>query len=96
MVHRAIDADPMVDTMQGALPKVLRKRLNPSVAGAAIVEGIENRAPRIIRPRRWAVLSVLRGILGPLNDARMERDAVIQGVVRELDSRAGEEQPTTA
>ena len=96
MVHRAIDQDPMVDSMQGALPKVLRKRLNPSVAGAAIVEGIEQRSPRIIRPRRWAVLSVLRGVLNPLSDARMERDAAIQGVVRELDSRAGEEQPTTA
>ena len=96
MVHRAIDQDPMVDTMQGALPKVLRKRLNPSVAGAAIVEGIEKRSPRIIRPRRWTVLSVLRGALNPLSDARMERDAAIQGVVRELDSRAGEEQPTTA
>jgi len=96
MVHRAIDQDPMVDTMQGALPKVLRKRLNPSVAGAAIVEGIEKRSPRIIRPRRWTVLSVLRGVLNPLSDARMGRDAAIHGVVRELDSRAGEEQPTTA
>ena len=96
MVHRAIDQDPMVDTMQGALPKVLRKRLNPSVAGAAIVEGIEKRSARIIRPRRWTVLSVLRGALNPLSDARMERDAAIQGVVGELDSRAGEEQPTTA
>ncbi len=96
MVHRAIDTDPMADTMQGALPRVLRKRLSPAVAGAAIVEGIESRAPRIIRPRRWTVLSVLRGILNPLSDARMERDATMHAIVRELDSRAGEEQPTTA
>ncbi|HEY5143131.1 MAG TPA: short-chain dehydrogenase/reductase [Solirubrobacteraceae bacterium] len=96
MVHRAIDADPLADTLMEALPKVLRKRLGPSVAGAAIVAGIENRAPRIIRPRRWTVLSVLRGVLNPLSDARMEREAAMHDVVREFDSRAGEEQPTTA
>ncbi|HVP00998.1 MAG TPA: short-chain dehydrogenase/reductase [Solirubrobacteraceae bacterium] len=96
MVHRAIDADPLADTMIGSLARPLRKRLAPSVAGAAIVEGIEQRRPRIIRPRRWTVLSALRGVLSPLADARMERDAALQGIVGELDARAGEEQPTTA
>ena len=69
MVHRALDADPLVDRMLVALPKPLHKRLSPAVAGEAIVSGIERRAPRIIRPRRWAVWSVLRGILNPLADA---------------------------
>ena len=45
----------------------------PSVAGEAIVRGIERRQPRIIQPRRWTAISVLRGILGPLSDARLER-----------------------
>ena len=44
----------------------------------------------------WAVVSVLRGIVNPLLDRRMERDAKLQGLVVELDARAGEEQPTTA
>jgi NAD(P)-dependent dehydrogenase (short-subunit alcohol dehydrogenase family) len=96
MVHRAIDADPLTDSMQATFPRVLHKRLAPAVAGAAIVDGIEHRRPRIIRPRRWTVLSVLRGILNPLSDARMEREAALQGIVTALDERAGEEQPTTA
>jgi NAD(P)-dependent dehydrogenase (short-subunit alcohol dehydrogenase family) len=96
MVHRAVDQDPLSDAMIAALPRPLRKRLAPAVAGEAIVSGIERRKPRIIRPRRWTVLSVLRGILGPLGDARMERDASTQQIVRTLDSRGGEEQPTTA
>src|SRR3954451_17198392 len=96
MVHQAIDADPLVDRMMAASPKILRKRLQPSAAGKAIVQGIERRQPRIIRPRRWTVMSVLRGILNPLMDAQMERDEATQSIASELDSRAGERTPTTA
>jgi NAD(P)-dependent dehydrogenase (short-subunit alcohol dehydrogenase family) len=96
MVHRAIDADPVADSMFATFPRPLRKRLPPAAAGEAIVRGIERRAPRIIRPRRWVVMSTLRGILNPLIDSRMERDAQVQAVARELDSREGEEQPITA
>jgi NAD(P)-dependent dehydrogenase (short-subunit alcohol dehydrogenase family) len=96
MVHQAIDADPLADRLMAASPKVLHKRLPPSAAGAAIVRGIERRQPRIIRPRRWTVLSVLRGIVNPLIDAHMERDEETQAITRELDARAGERTTTTA
>jgi NAD(P)-dependent dehydrogenase (short-subunit alcohol dehydrogenase family) len=96
MVHRSIDQDPLVDSMLGALPKPLHKRLAPATAGEAIAQAIERRQPRLIRPRRWSVLSVLRGIVNPLSDARMEREASTQSFLREIDARAGEDQPTTA
>jgi hypothetical protein len=96
MVHRTIDADPVVDTLLPTYPKPLRKRLRPAVAGEAIANGIERRAPRIIRPRSWVVMSTLRGILNPLTDARMERDSTVQAAAREFDAREGQEQPTTA
>jgi NAD(P)-dependent dehydrogenase (short-subunit alcohol dehydrogenase family) len=96
MVHRAIDQDPVVDTMLAAFPKPLQKRLHPSEAAEAIVSGIEKRAPRIIRPRVWILMSTLRGILNPLIDKQLERDATIQQGARDLDTRAGEDQPTTA
>ncbi len=96
MVHQALDQDPLGERMLQSAPKWLHKRLAPAVAGEAIVRGIERRAPRIIRPRRWTVLSVLRGIVNPLIDRRLERDAATQAIVRELDQRGGEEQPTTA
>ena len=41
MVHRAIDADPVVDSMLATYPRLLRKRLQPVVAGEAIATGIE-------------------------------------------------------
>lgn len=96
MVHQALDADPAFDRALETVPKFLQKRLQPSVAGKAIVDGIESRKPRIIRPRRWAILSVLRGILNPMLDARMVKDADVQALTREFDSRESEEQPTTA
>jgi NAD(P)-dependent dehydrogenase (short-subunit alcohol dehydrogenase family) len=96
MVHRAIDQDPLANEMLQTFPKALHKRLAPSVAGEAIVRGIERRQPRIIRPRRWVLMSVLRGALGPLTDAQAERDEKALKLVREIDERAGEDQPLTA
>ena len=60
------------------------------------MRGIERRKPRIIVPRRWAVLSVLRGIVNPLVDARHGARRGDAALVAKLDSREGEEQPTTA
>ena len=96
MVHQAIDADPLAARMMAASPKLLHKRLPPSAAGAAIVRGIERRQPRIIRPHRWTVLSVLRGILNPLMDRQMERDAELQAITRELDARGDQRGQLTA
>lgn len=96
MVHRAIDADPLAGEMLAALPKPLHKRIKPQVAAEAIVQGIERRRPRIIRPRRWVIMSLLRGLLNPLADAHLERDRSTQESLRKIDARAGEDQPTTA
>jgi len=95
MVRRAIDEDPAIAGLT-TFPRPLRKRFDPAVAGEAITKGIERRAPRIIRPHRWALMSTLRGILNPLTDRRLERDEKVQAIARELDSRQGEEQQTTA
>ena len=83
MVHQGIDQDPLADEMFEALPKVLHKRLTPAQAGEAVVRGIEQRKPRIIVPRRWIALSVLRGITGPMFDRSMERNADVQSRARE-------------
>ena len=95
MVHQGLDRDPLASEMIASFPKVLHKRLPPKAAGEAIVRGIERRQPRIFQPRRWAVMAALRGVIGPLGDAQIERDATAQAHIRQLDSRAGEDQPTT-
>jgi NAD(P)-dependent dehydrogenase (short-subunit alcohol dehydrogenase family) len=96
MVHKAIDQDSLADELMQTFPAPLRKRIPPQIAGEAIVRGIEARAPRIIRPRRWIAMSLLRGLINPLSDAQLERDQRSQELLRRIESRAGEEQPTTA
>lgn len=96
MVRRAMDSDPPVEAMMKSIPRPLRKRVGPDVAGEAIVRGIERRRPRIFRPRRWVLMSVGRGVIGPLSDMQMERDRTMRKTLRHLDARVAEDQPTTA
>ncbi len=93
MVHDAIDADEVASRLFAVLPAPLRKRVPPRAAGEAIVRGIERRRAQVILPRRWIVMSLLRGILGPLGDAQLERDATTQGLARELDARGSADLP---
>ena len=83
-------------TRSGSTPRVLQKRLQPSQAGKGIVDGIEKRAPRIIRPHRWVAFSLLRGLINPLLDSAMVRDEDTQSLAAEMDKRGDQEQPTTA
>lgn len=78
--------DPLVKRSEQTLPPFMLKRLPPSAAGEAIADGIERRAPRIFAPKWWAAWSVLRGLLNPLVDARMERDERLQEIVRAADA----------
>lgn len=96
MVHHTIDSDPISERTNKATPAFLRKRLSPAQAGEVVARGIERRAPRIIAPKRWTALSVLRGIVNPLLDDRMVKDAATRELIAELDSRGGEEQALTA
>jgi NAD(P)-dependent dehydrogenase (short-subunit alcohol dehydrogenase family) len=96
MVHQALDGDRANDKLKELVPKALLKRLTPAQAGETVVRGIETRKPRIITPRRWAAYSTMRGIVNPLIDSWMVKDANAQAMIRDLDSRADEEQTTTA
>ncbi len=96
MVHKGIDEDPLAQRVWENTPKLLHKRLQPSQAGKGIVDGIEKRAARIIRPHRWIAFSVLRGIINPLLDTAMVRDRETQELAGEMDKRGDQEQPTTA
>jgi NAD(P)-dependent dehydrogenase (short-subunit alcohol dehydrogenase family) len=91
MVRDAFE-DPVARRIEDVFPPFMMRRLTPGVAGAAIVEGIEHRAPRIIRPRWWRVYSVLRGVLNPLLDARMSRDERLLEAVAEGERMAKEEE----
>jgi NAD(P)-dependent dehydrogenase (short-subunit alcohol dehydrogenase family) len=79
------------DRMQQNLPEFLRKRIGPDEAGAAVVRGIEERAPRIFAPKWWRYVSALRGILNPLLDRRFENDVAMTATVRDVEAEADEQ-----
>lgn len=96
LVRQSVDSDADVLGMLAAMPRPLLKRIEAAAAGESIAAAVQRRSARLMRPRRWTAMSMLRGISAPLLDAAMERDARTQGPLRNLDRRAGEDQPTTA
>ena len=68
-------------------PDFLLKRITPDEAGAGLVRGIEERAPRVFVPKWWRYVSALRGIVNPLLDRRMESDAKTAGADRATSTR---------
>jgi NAD(P)-dependent dehydrogenase (short-subunit alcohol dehydrogenase family) len=90
MVQDAFER-PHSSRMQENLPGWLSRRIHPSEAGAAVVAGIEERAPRIFAPKWWRYVSALRGVLNPLLDRRLERDATMLTTIREVEADADEQ-----
>jgi NAD(P)-dependent dehydrogenase (short-subunit alcohol dehydrogenase family) len=84
MVQDAFD-DRIARRMEERIPRPLLSRIEPADAAAALVRGVERRAPRVIAPARWRPFFALRGILNPVLDRLMERDAKIADIVREAD-----------
>ncbi|HEY8082468.1 MAG TPA: short-chain dehydrogenase/reductase [Solirubrobacterales bacterium] len=81
-------ARPGANVLEEIAPDFLMKRITPAQAGAAVVKGIEERAPRIFAPKWWRYLSALRGLLNPLLDRRSERDPRIVAAIREAEDRS--------
>jgi NAD(P)-dependent dehydrogenase (short-subunit alcohol dehydrogenase family) len=84
-------ARPHADLLEENMPAFLRKRLPPEEAGAALVRGIEERAPRIFAPRWWRYVSAFRGLVNPLLDRRFERDRQMTETVRKVESATDEQ-----
>jgi NAD(P)-dependent dehydrogenase (short-subunit alcohol dehydrogenase family) len=83
---RDVSADSIGARFEATFPKLLMKKLQPSEAGDAIVDGVERRAPRIIAPKRWTGFSVLRGLVNPVLDRRTESDPTVQAILRDADT----------
>jgi NAD(P)-dependent dehydrogenase (short-subunit alcohol dehydrogenase family) len=92
MVQDAFEANEgRMETLNENLPDFMRRRIPPDEAAAAVVRGIEHRAPRIFAPKWWRYVSALRGIFNPLLDRRLEREAAMIATVRAVESEADEQ-----
>ncbi len=70
------------------LPAFLLKRITSAEAGATIVRALEERVPRAFAPKVWRYISAFRGLINPLLDRRMDRDAAIAAIVAETEAAA--------
>jgi NAD(P)-dependent dehydrogenase (short-subunit alcohol dehydrogenase family) len=82
---------PHSDRVQENMPSFLRKRIGSDEAAAAVVRGIEERAPRIFAPKWWRYVSALRGIVNPLLDRRFDRNPQMLETIREVEADADEQ-----
>jgi NAD(P)-dependent dehydrogenase (short-subunit alcohol dehydrogenase family) len=89
-------ARPGASVLEEIAPDFLMRRITPPQAGAAVVKGIEERAPRIFAPKWWRYLSALRGLLNPLLDRRTERDRRIAAAIRHAETRGAADADASA
>jgi NAD(P)-dependent dehydrogenase (short-subunit alcohol dehydrogenase family) len=89
-------AKPGAGVLEEIAPDFLMRRITPPQAGAAVVEGIEKRAPRIFAPKWWRYLSALRGLMNPLLDRRTERDPRVAAAIRDAEERSRTERESAA
>ena len=90
MVRQGLDREQAGERIQELLPKLFLRRIKVEKAGAAIVRGIEKRAPRIFAPRWWRYVSALRGILNPLLDRRLVSDPRVAAALRQAEADKAE------
>lgn len=74
------------DDDDGLLPEFMRKTIRPEQAGEAVAAAIEQRRARVIAPRWWTIVSVLRGVLGPAFDAAAGRSGRVRDQLRRAEA----------
>ena len=87
MIRQGVDADPHVSALLSAMPKFILKRIKPQTAAAAIADGLERRQSSFTVPGRWRPVAALRGVAGPIVDAKLARDPVVQLALTKLENR---------
>jgi NAD(P)-dependent dehydrogenase (short-subunit alcohol dehydrogenase family) len=68
-----------------AYPGPLKTPIAAEVVAAATVRGAQRRSARIMVPRRWIPIAMLRGLFNPLSDWIVDRHRTIQRLVRDIE-----------
>jgi NAD(P)-dependent dehydrogenase (short-subunit alcohol dehydrogenase family) len=88
---RGAEEQESFDRVNADIPRFIVRPSGPDEAAAAVVRGIEERAPRIFYPRWWRYISAARGILNPLIDRRLEQQQrEVAKVVRDVEDEAAQ------
>jgi NAD(P)-dependent dehydrogenase (short-subunit alcohol dehydrogenase family) len=94
MVQDIIDREDPVGDRQDLFPEFIRRRITPAQAGEAVAEAVQRRGARVIAPRYWTALSVLRGVVNPAFDLLTARHRRVQDVIRDAEAAGGRPDPS--
>jgi NAD(P)-dependent dehydrogenase (short-subunit alcohol dehydrogenase family) len=94
MVQDIIDQEDLVGNRQDLFPEFIRRRITPAQAGEAVAEAVQRRRARVIAPRYWTALSVLRGVVNPAFDLLTARHRRVQDVIRDAEAAGGGPDPS--
>jgi NAD(P)-dependent dehydrogenase (short-subunit alcohol dehydrogenase family) len=86
MVQDIMDQDVAAADRQELFPEFIRRRISPAQAGEAVAEAVVRRRARVIAPRYWTTLSVLRGLVNPAFDLLTARQQRVQDVIRQAEA----------
>jgi hypothetical protein len=89
MVQDILDTEAAAEREE-LLPDFLLRRISPAQAGEAVAEAVLRRRARVIAPRYWTALSVLRGVINPAFDLLSARQQRVQDAIREAEVAAAE------
>ncbi|WP_336319741.1 short-chain dehydrogenase/reductase [Streptomyces lavendofoliae] len=89
MTRLVFGGDDLVTRMRElAFPCILAGSISPDVVARRVVKGIEHRTAAITIPRRWQPVGLLRGLVNPLSDRLLIRNAKFQSLLQVLDEQA--------
>lgn len=88
MVQDVLDRDDLAGDREELFPAFIRRRISPAQAGEAVAEAVLRRRARVIAPRYWTTLSVLRGIVNPAFDLLTSKQRRVQDAIRDAEAAA--------
>ena len=89
MVQDVLDRDDLASDREDLFPEFIRRRITPAQAGEAVAEAVLRRRARVIAPRYWTTLSVLRGVVNPAFDLLTSKQRRVQDAIRDAEAAAG-------
>jgi NAD(P)-dependent dehydrogenase (short-subunit alcohol dehydrogenase family) len=88
MVQDIMDRDDLAADRQELFPEFITRRITPAQAGEAVAEAVVRRRARVIAPRYWTALSVLRGVVNPAFDLLTAKQRRVHDVIRDAEAAA--------
>ncbi|ORM27729.1 SDR family NAD(P)-dependent oxidoreductase [Williamsia sp. 1135] len=85
LARATLDNDPIGERIGAQLPWPLNRRLAADAAADVLITAVRRRSARVIAPRSWLPYFWLRGVLNPLLEARLVKDATVHEIIRDLE-----------